>query len=61
MEAPCKDCKIRKDFARKFDIHIWGDDCFYVCEKYEHWKNEQVKKERGQDDDWLETLPVLRR
>jgi hypothetical protein len=24
--------------ARAFDLHIWGDDCPYECEKYKRWR-----------------------
>lgn len=39
MDYPCKDCSIRKDYAKLFDAHIDGDDCPYECEKY----NEYIK------------------
>ena len=29
----------RKFYAR-LDMHIWGEDCPYICEKYEQWKKE---------------------
>jgi len=30
--CPCEICQYRIFLARAFDIHIWGDDCFYECE-----------------------------
>lgn len=45
MTDPCKDCSIRKKLERRFDIHIWGEDCFYDCEKYEAYKAAQKAKE----------------
>ena len=37
---PCRDCEIRRWYARRFDIHFSGEDCFWVCDKYETWKRE---------------------
>lgn len=39
--CPCKDCDTRKTYALLFDVHITGDDCPYVCEKYERWAAER--------------------
>lgn len=37
----CKECGIRKDYAR-MDFHFDWLDCPYECEiDYEHWKGEQ--------------------
>ena len=36
--CPCNDCPTRKAYAKLFDMHIWGEDCPYVCEKYDEWK-----------------------
>ena len=36
--CPCNDCPTRKTYAKLFDVHIWGEDCPYVCEKYDEWK-----------------------
>lgn len=47
-EQPCVKCPERKFYARRFDMHISGEDCPYVCEKYEKWKTEQKK---GDKDD----------
>ena len=37
--CPCKTCSYRKLLAY-LDFHIWGDDCDFVCEKYNTWKAE---------------------
>ena len=42
---PCKNCEIRQWYARKFDIHFSGEDCFWVCEKYEAYKKERKEQE----------------
>ena len=39
--CPCKDCDTRKTYALLFDMQIWGEDCPYVCEKYERWTAER--------------------
>lgn len=44
--CPCKDCDTRKTYALLFDVHISGDDCPYVCEKYERWAAEGRTHER---------------
>ena len=38
---PCNNCKIRQWYARKFDIHFSGEDCFWECEKYEMYKQKR--------------------
>ena len=38
MEDPCKKCWTRKWYARKFDIHFWGEDCPYECKEYKQYK-----------------------
>ena len=38
---PCESCKTRKFFAKRFDMHFYGEDCWYKCERYEKWKTEQ--------------------
>lgn len=37
--CPCNGCEIRKAYAKAWDLH-WmdGDDCPYVCPKYDEWK-----------------------
>lgn len=42
-DHPCWNCEIRKYYARRFDLHIWAEDCPYVCERLEKWK-EMVRK-----------------
>lgn len=42
---PCKDCPVRKEYARAFDIHLSGEDCFFVCEEYDNWKKERDQSE----------------
>lgn len=41
-KCPCDNCFIRKMYARCFDKHISGEDCPYICEKYEDWKKEKL-------------------
>ena len=41
MNDPCKNCHDRQWYARRLDIHFWGDDCPYVCEEYERYKAEK--------------------
>lgn len=36
--CPCEVCAARKYMAITFDMHVWGEDCPYVCRKYELWK-----------------------
>lgn len=38
-DCPCKDCEVRKYFARAFDMH-WHDgaDCPYECPYYDEWR-----------------------
>jgi len=40
--CPCETCEVRKGYARAFDMHIWGDDCPYVCEKFEEWNRTEA-------------------
>ena len=49
MTDPCKYCPTRKTLAKIFDIHVWGEDCPYVCEEYDEWKAAQKAKEEGHD------------
>lgn len=39
--CPCKDCPVRQWSAIAFDIHFNGDDCPYLCDKYERWREER--------------------
>jgi len=50
MTCPCLNCKIRKNFAKEFDIHFWGDDCLYECDKYERYKRYKDNTEMLLDD-----------
>ena len=45
----CEKCKIRIWYAKRLDIHFWGDDCFYECEKYEREKAENALKVREKE------------
>lgn len=45
MKDPCKYCHDRQWYARRMDIHFWGEDCPYVCEEYERYKKEKDGKE----------------
>ena len=38
MEDPCKNCADRQWYARRLDMHFWGEDCPYQCEEYEQYK-----------------------
>lgn len=38
MVRPCEECQVRKMYARSFDMHFAGEDCWFQCEEYEHWK-----------------------
>ena len=46
MEDPCKNCPDRQWYARRLDMHFWGDDCPYECEEYEHYKKMEEKKSK---------------
>ena len=35
---PCKNCADRQWYARRLDMHFWGEDCPYQCEEYERYK-----------------------
>ena len=41
---PCKDCEVREYFAKCFDIHMSGEDCFYECKVYESYKANKLKE-----------------
>ena len=34
IKVPCADCHMRKEYAKYYDVHFWGDDCPYDCERY---------------------------
>lgn len=36
--CPCNTCLLRKAIARKFDVHIWGEDCPYECGAFADWR-----------------------
>lgn len=44
-KCPCDTCAIRKAYARRFDFHIYGEDCFFVCEVYEKWKKKEAEND----------------
>ena len=49
-EDPCKNCHDRKWYARRLDIHFWGEDCPYICKEYEQYKkekHEEANNEKG--------------
>ena len=48
MEYPCKKCGSRQWYARRLDIHFWGEDCPYICEEYEQYKAEKEESEKKQ-------------
>lgn len=33
MNTNCQNCPIRKFYALCFDIHFYGEDCPFKCEK----------------------------
>jgi len=35
---PCVKCDTRRTYAKIFDIHIFGEDCPYICFAYDNWK-----------------------
>ena len=43
-ECPCADCDTRRTYALLFDIHIVGEDCPYLCDKYEKYKAERKEQ-----------------
>lgn len=49
MECPCKNCSTRQFYAKKFDIHIWGDDCPYECERYNAYCADGERKEQSDE------------
>lgn len=51
MIEPCKNCHIRKMYAKTFDAHFWGEDCPYECEKYERWKEVQKYEQSNTTSD----------
>ena len=50
MKDPCKNCHDRQWYARRLDIHFWGEDCPYVCEEYERYKKEKEKDGKESSD-----------
>jgi len=47
--CPCEACEIRKALANAFDIHIYGDDCWRICEEFEEWKHLiEMKEDAGE-------------
>ena len=43
-KCPCKDCQTRRFYATRFDMHIWGEDCPYICEEYEAWERKKEQE-----------------
>lgn len=48
IECPCDKCDIRKWYARTFDMHIYGEDCFFECEEYDEYK--RLENECGKQE-----------
>ena len=44
-KCPCEHCETRKFFAKRFDMHFYGEDCWYECEKYEQWKEKEPEND----------------
>ncbi len=49
MDDPCKNCKVRKWYAKRMGIHFWGEECFYECDEYEKYKKEKGEMPNDQD------------
>ena len=43
----CEKCKVRKWFASCFDVHFYGSDCPYKCEKFEQEKALKERESNG--------------
>lgn len=53
MESPGNNYPTRKTYAVLFDMHFFGDDCPYECEKYELYLkegNDYEEKKRSNRD-----------
>ena len=50
MEDPCKNCADRQWYARRLDMHFWGEDCPYQCEEYERYKKEKPTQTNTKND-----------
>ena len=46
---PCETCDTRKWYARRFDIHIFSEDCFYECEEYNTYKKTIEEEKNGSE------------
>ena len=46
--CPCDKCPTRITYAVLFDIHISGEDCPYLCDKWEQYKAE--RRNDGKED-----------
>lgn len=33
MTDKCKDCQVRIYYSKVFDMHFYGEDCPFVCER----------------------------
>ena len=44
MKDPCENCTTRKAYAKAFDMHFWGADCPYVCDRYEKYDKEKEEQ-----------------
>lgn len=44
MENPCDKCPTRITYALMFDVHMFGEDCPYCCDKWERYKSERMAK-----------------
>lgn len=49
MKCPCDRCRTRKLYAKKFDTHFSGEDCPYICKKYDAWKEEKSNKKKEKE------------
>lgn len=38
FKNPCIDCHKRKEYAKYYDFHFWGDDCPYDCKRYKYYR-----------------------
>lgn len=50
MTDPCEDCPVRVFILQRFGRYVWdGEDCLYVCEKYDSYKAALKAQEENND------------
>jgi hypothetical protein len=52
MADPCEKCSARLWYTTRLDIHFYGEDCPYICEEYERYKEEEkgTDKQKGRKE-----------